>query len=160
MSELVPCSKRLSPLSPPASDLSDRIDRLFDDMVPSKLFARLMPSMRSEAGEWMPEFDISETDDQIIGEADVPGVDPKDLELSISPQKVLSVRAEKREKRELKDECQHCIERRFGAFSRSFTLPREVYADEVEATYKDGVLKLTIPKTESSRSKKITVDVG
>ncbi|WP_246041815.1 Hsp20/alpha crystallin family protein [Desulfoglaeba alkanexedens] len=88
--------------------------------------------------------------------ADLPGVDAKDLDIQIVGN-VLTVSGEKKQEREEKDESYHWLERRFGSFSRSIRLPVEVKADEVEAVYKDGVLRIEIPKVESAKPKKIPV---
>ncbi len=104
----------------------------------------------------VPAFDVSETDDHIIVKADLPGVEPKDLEISIVGS-VLTVRGEKKQEKEEKGESFHRIERSYGSFSRSISLPGDVDPDTVDAVYKDGVLKLTIPKTERSKRKKIEV---
>lgn len=105
---------------------------------------------------WVPAFDVSETDEHIVVKADLPGIDPKELDISITGN-VLTVKGEKKQEREEKGESYHRIERTFGSFTRSFTLPADVDPNGVEATYKDGVLKLMIPKTEKSKRKKIEV---
>lgn len=80
----------------------------------------------------------------------------KDLDISIE-NNVLTVRGEKKEEKEDKSESYHCVERYHGSFCRSFMLPTAVNADEIEAVYKDGVLRLTVPKSETSKRKKIEV---
>ncbi len=142
---LVPRERKESLLGWPRT--FDLMDRLFDEMV---------PSLWAEERTIVPAFDISETDDKIVVRADLPGVEVKDLDIRIV-NNVLTVKGEKRQEREEKGESYHRIERRFGGFSRSITLPVEVNADEVEAYYKDGVLRLEIPKAETARPKKIEV---
>ena len=122
-------------------------DRFFDEWL---------PSVRREEIPVVPAFDLSETEDKIVVKADVPGVDAKDLDIQIVGN-VLTVSGEKKQEREEKDESYHWVERRFGSFSRSIRLPVEVKADEVEAVYKDGVLRIEIPKVESAKPKKIPV---
>ena len=121
-------------------------DRFFDEW---------MPSLKEE-GRWMPAFDISETEEHILVKADLPGMDAKDLDISIT-ENVLTVKGEKKEEHEEKKEHYHRMERRVGSFCRSFMLPGEVESDGVEAEYKDGVLHLTIPKSEAAKPKKIEV---
>jgi HSP20 family protein len=88
--------------------------------------------------------------------ADLLGIDVKDLDISID-NNVLTVRGEKKHEKEDKGENYHCVERHYGAFCRAFTLPTDVKADEIDAVYKDGVLRLTVPKSEKSKPKKIEV---
>lgn len=107
----------------------------------------------------VPEFDLSETDEHIVLKADLAGIDVKDLDINITDN-VLVVKGERKEEQEEKNACYHQVERRFGTFTRSFTLPGDVKADEIEATYKDGVLRLTIPKAEPIKPKKIEVKVN
>ncbi|MCK8600466.1 Hsp20/alpha crystallin family protein [Desulfoferrobacter suflitae] len=104
----------------------------------------------------MPAFDISETDDHIVVRADLPGIDAKDLDINLSGN-VLSISGEKKKEQEQKDENHYSIERQFGSFCRTFTVPAEVKEEGIEATYKDGVLRLKIPKAESAKRRKIEV---
>ena len=130
--------------------------RLFDLM--DRMWEGLLPAAASERGEWVPSFDVSETENEVIVRADMPGIDVKDLDISVTGN-VLTISGEKKSERDEKKEGYHLIERTFGSFTRSMTLPGEVKADEVTATYKDGVLKLVIPKTEAAKRKKIEVKV-
>jgi HSP20 family protein len=93
-----------------------------------------------------------------VVKADLPGIDVKGLDITIKDN-VLTLKGEKKEEHEEKKECFHRIERRFGSFCRSFPLPGDVKTEGVEAVYKDGVLRLTIPKSEVSAPKKIEVQV-
>lgn len=129
----------------------DWTDRLMNDLSPSRFFSNF-----GETGDLMPAFDISEADDHIVVRADLPGIDAKDLDINLSGN-VLSISGEKKKEQEQKDENYYSIERRFGSFCRTFTLPSEVKEEGVEATYKDGVLRLKIPKEESAKRKKIEV---
>ena len=105
-----------------------------------------------------PSFDVSETDEDIIVKAELPGVDPKELEVNLTGS-TLTVKGEKKEEREQKTESMHRIERSFGSFSRSVTLPCEVKKEKIEATLKNGVLNLKLPKAESSKKSSIKIDV-
>lgn len=97
------------------------------------------------AGEWWPKVDLSETKDTLVVKAEIPGVDEKDVSVSLQDQ-VLTVKGEKRHEKEEKDEQSHRVERAYGAFTRSFRLPAHVDAEKVAATFKDGVLTVTLPK--------------
>ncbi|MHC4661353.1 MAG: Hsp20/alpha crystallin family protein [Planctomycetota bacterium] len=109
-----------------------------------------------EAG-WSPRLDISETETEFVVKADVPGVDPKELDISLEDD-ILTVSGEKKEEHEEKEENYHRIERSYGSFSRSIKLPSNVDSSKIEAGSKDGVLKLVIPKVEEEK-KKFKIDV-
>ena len=109
--------------------------------------------------EWAPSVDIEEEDDKYLIKADVPGVDKKDIEVNLD-NGVLSIRGEKHVEKETgKGSKRHRTERFHGTFARSFTLPTAVKAEKVDATYKDGVLKLIIPKAEEAKPKAIDIKV-
>jgi len=134
-------------------------DRFFKELMPSRIFCELMPSVLKEQVELMPAFDIAEADEHFIVKADLPGIDPKNLDISLTGN-VLIISGEKKEKREEKNERYHTIERQFGSFSRSFMLPADVKEEGIEAVYKDGVLRVTIPKSERAKQKKIPVKMN
>ena len=144
MLHLVPFRRSRDPFRVPTNEWMDRF------------FGELTPLVQGEAGEWRPSFDVSETEGHINVRADLPGIDVKDLDITIE-NNVLTVRGEKKQEKEDKGENYHRTERYYGSFCRSFMLPVEVKADEIEAVYKDGVLQLTVPKSETSKRKKIEV---
>ena len=98
-------------------------------------------------GEWVPWVDISETKKNVVVKAELPGLEAKDIKVSISGD-VLTIKGEKkREKDETYEHYYYC-ERYFGSFYRSFPLPESVQGDKVNETFKNGILKITFPKTE------------
>jgi HSP20 family protein len=105
-----------------------------------------------------PALDISETDEDIIVKVELPGVDPKGIEVNLAGT-TLTVKGEKKEEREENTESMHRIERSYGSFLRSITLPCEVNEEKTEATFKEGVLNLKLPKNESSKKNSIKIDV-
>jgi HSP20 family protein len=107
-----------------------------------------------EECEWMPPADISENGKEYIVTLEVPGIDIKKLNVSYS-NGVLSVKGEKT-KETVEDEC-CCSERYSGSFERSFRIPGKVKEEEIESSYKDGILKVTLSKSEESQVKKIEV---
>jgi len=127
------------------------IDRMFDDFFTRSPFSRSYG-----AEEWMPAVDISETGKEIIVNAEIPGMDAKDIDISING-RLLTIKGERKQEQEEKGENYHRIERRYGSFSRSLELPVDVNADKVKATYKEGVLKLNLPKAKEQSVKKIEV---
>jgi HSP20 family protein len=100
--------------------------------------------------------DVSETAKEIIVRAELPGMDPKDIDISIQGN-LLTLKGERRQEKEEEGENYHRIERSFGAFSRTLQLPAEVDLEKVNATYKDGVLKIALPKTEAAGVRRIEV---
>jgi HSP20 family protein len=107
-------------------------------------------------GEWIPAFDVSETDKEIIVKAEVPGMNVKDIDITLTDA-LLTIKGERKLEKEDKGESYHRVERQYGSFSRSFNLGAEVKADAIDANYKDGILTLTLPKAEESKPKRIEV---
>jgi HSP20 family protein len=105
---------------------------------------------------WAPTLDVAESDDAYHIDVEVPGLKPEDIDVTID-QGMLTVKGERRSEEETRERQYHRIERRYGAFRRSITLPSHVDASRVEATYDNGVLRLTVPKTQAAQPKRITV---
>ncbi|MEW6137591.1 MAG: Hsp20/alpha crystallin family protein [Thermodesulfobacteriota bacterium] len=157
MRSLIPWTrKETEPISETVlSDLRREFDTLFD-----RFFEPQWPDWgRAEGRRFVPAFDVSETDEELLVKGDIPGVAPNDVNVSVAGN-VLTVRGERKEEREEKTESVHRIERSFGSFSRSFTLPTHVDVDNIKATYKNGTLELRLPKAERSKRKTIKVDVA
>ena len=135
--------------------LQDRMNRLFDES------ARGAARGREEewaTGTWAPAVDIYEQGGDLVLKAELPGVDPKDVELRIE-NNVLTLRGDSKVDGEVKKENYHRVERSYGTFSRSFTLPSTVDTVNVKADYKDGVLRITLPKREEAKPKQIQINV-
>jgi len=107
---------------------------------------------------WVPPLDVSETKNDVVVKAELPGIDPKEVEVTLS-NGVLTIKGEKKQEKEEKDENFHLVERSYGAFVRSVKLPVDVQEDKVKASYKDGVLKIVLPKAERAKEKAIKVEV-
>lgn len=107
--------------------------------------------------DWAPAVDIKETKDAFIIEADVPGVDPKDIEVHMEDG-VLSIRGEKETEKKEEGEGYKRVERSRGSFYRRFSLPDTADADKINAKSKHGVLEITIPKQEKAHPRKISVE--
>jgi len=110
----------------------------------------------AEAGKWAPTVDIQETDDALLVQAELPGIEKKDVHLEIKDS-VLTVSGERRYEKDMKEENIHRVERSYGKFSRSFSLPSNVDTDRVDATMHNGVLELKLPKRESAKPKAIHI---
>jgi HSP20 family protein len=109
-------------------------------------------------GEFLPSLDLAETKNEFVVKAEVPGMTPKDINISLA-QGVLTIRGEKKQEKEEKEENYHFVERSYGSFSRSVRLPGEVQSDKIKAAYKDGILRVTLPKTEETKKKEVKIKV-
>jgi HSP20 family protein len=128
------------------------MDRLWDSF-----FER--GTLRGEDGrEWLPSLDVAETKNEIVVKAEVPGMEPKDIDVSLSDG-LLTIKGEKKQEREEKEENYHLVERNYGSFTRSIRLPNEVQSDKINASYKNGVLKIVLPKSEEAKKKEIKIKV-
>lgn len=141
---------KLDPLREMVS-IRDEIDRLFDSF-----FGRAPRFRRTEEGEWSPVIDVEETSDEFIVTAELPGMKKENIKISISKGR-LSISGDK--KKELKDMIYHRLERSFGKFKRIIPLPSQVNPDSVRASYRDGLLTVTLPKVEKARPKEISIEV-
>jgi HSP20 family protein len=130
------------------------IDRLWDTF----LFGRPQKRDFWEEVEWLPVVDVAETKNEIVVNAEVPGMDPKEFDISLN-EGTLTIKGEKKQEKEEKEENYHLIERRYGTFTRSIPLPQEVESDKIGASYKNGVLKITLPKSGEAMKKEIKIKV-
>lgn len=128
------------------------MDRVFE-----RFFGEL-PRLDLAGMGWTPRLDVTETKESLVVKAELPGLDVKDLDIHISGS-TLSLKGEKRQTKEEKDEHHHLIERSYGAFARTVELPATVAADKVKAVFKNGVLTITLPKTEEAKQKSIAIEV-
>ncbi len=133
--------------------MQEEMNRLFD-----RLFERFPERKEFGEGLWSPCVDISETKDEIVVTAEIPGMKKDDIKISLNDN-ILTLKGEKRQEKKVEEENYHRIERSYGAFHRSFTLPTTVQQDQVKATYKDGVLKVRLPKAEEAKPKEIAIEV-
>jgi HSP20 family protein len=111
------------------------------------------------SGPWTPAVDVYETNDAIVLKADLPDVKQEDVDISVEGN-TLSIRGERKQEKEVHDKNYYRMERSYGNFVRSFSLPATVDSEKIDATFSHGVLKLTIPKREESKPKQIKVKVA
>ena len=107
-------------------------------------------------GAWAPSVDIYENKDQIVLEAELPGMKHEDFDLSIE-NNVITLRGERRFEKTDDSDNYHRVERSYGSFTRSFTLPQTVSAEDAKAEYNNGVLRVTLPKREEAKSRRIQI---
>jgi HSP20 family protein len=105
---------------------------------------------------WKPRMDVKETKEAYELLADLPGLSKKDINISLNDD-VLTVKGERKTEEKKEDEDRYYAERTFGSFSRSFKLPTKVASEKIKAEYKNGVLRLTLPKAEEAKPHEITV---
>jgi HSP20 family protein len=135
-----------------ASSLQEQVNRLFNDV-----FAR--KSEESNLTAWAPSVDIYETEHELVVKADLPEVDPLDLDIRVE-NNLLTIRGERKFEKRVNQENYLRVERAYGSFARSFTLANTVNSEAIKADYQNGVLTLSIPKREEAKPKQIKVTVG
>jgi len=133
------------------SRLRSEMDRLWDEY-----FGAGRRAFRPMEEAWLPAVDVSETGDKITVKAEIPGMEAKDIDISMVGD-TLVIKGEKKAEKEEKDENYHMVERSYGSFSRSMKLPATVDPDKVDATYKNGVLTVVLPKKEEVKPKPIEI---
>ena len=136
-------------------NMQDEMSRFLDSF-----FGERAPARRAEESQssWLPRVDISESENEILVRADAPGMSKDDIKITMS-ENVLTISGEKKIERDEKKENYHRIERVFGSFQRNFYIPSNVDAEKINASYKDGVLSVALPKKEEAKPKEIPVHV-
>ncbi len=133
--------------------LQEKMNKLFEDTVsPYAGKGAEIPT-----GTWYPAVDILETDKDIVIKAELPGINLSDVNLEIADN-MLSLKGERKFEKETKKENYHKVERSYGSFHRSFTLPGSVDQSKISAKLKDGILEVTLPKVENLKPKQIPVE--
>jgi HSP20 family protein len=134
---------------PDIFSLREDMERVFDSML-----GRFPQERRDFI--WAPLMDVEETEDSIVIRAEVPGMKREDIKISVTGD-TLTISGERRRETETKGKSFHRVERAYGRFARSVTLPADVEADKTSATYKAGVLELTLPKSPKAKSREIEI---
>ena len=136
--------------------VQDRMNRIFEEAF------RGAPRGTEEewalGGAWAPAVDIYEHEGNLVLKAELPGIDSKDVDVQVE-NNVLTLRGERKFETEVKREQYHRVERAYGTFSRSFTLPNVVDTGKIKAEFKDGVLRVTLPQREEAKPKQISIAV-
>jgi HSP20 family protein len=134
-----------------ATTLQEQINRVFGGVVGRTGESNLTP--------WAPAVDIYETENELVVKADLPDVNPQDLDIRVESN-ILTIRGERKFENKVNEENYLRVERAYGSFSRSFSLANSVKSDAIKAEYHDGVLTLSLPKREEAKPKQIKVNVG
>ena len=135
-----------------ATTLQDQVNRLFHDVFERQ-------GGESSLTAWAPAVDIYESEHELVVKADLPDIDPKDLDIRVE-NNILTIRGERKFEKKVDEKNYLRVERAYGSFARSFSLANTVNTEAIKADYKDGVLTLSIPKREEAKPKQIKVNVG
>jgi HSP20 family protein len=138
-------------LAPWRGDLRRDMERFFERFADP-----IWEPFDMTAGDWAPKLDVSETKDAMVVTAEMPGIDPKEIEIALTGD-LLTLKGEKEKETGEKEERFHRVERTYGAFLRSVRLPMAVDGSKVTATFKNGVLVVTLPKTPAAKGTMIPV---
>jgi HSP20 family protein len=134
------------------SALQEQMNRMFEDTF-------FRSADEDALTTWAPSVDIYETEQELVLRADLPGLEEKDLDVRVESN-MLTIRGERKFEKKVKEENYLRVERAFGSFSRSFSLPNTVNPDAVKAEYKNGVLTVTLPKREESKPRQVKISVS
>lgn len=141
--------------NPEADLFRGRMDRMFNEML-QNVWGVAPTSEGVAPRAWAPPVDIRETEEALVLAAELPGLTKEDVEITLE-NNILTLAGERKLEKDAKGETWHRVERAYGSFSRSFTLPASVRTDRVEAVFADGILTVTLPKMEESKPRRISI---
>ncbi len=153
---LTPFARRtLTTAEDPFAAMREQMDRMFEELT--KSFG--LP--RTAAGEVVlaPRVDVKETEDAVVVQAEIPGIDEKDVEIEFADG-VLTIRGEKKLEQEEKDKGYYLMERSYGSFIRRIPVPVDVDEERIDAKFEKGVLTVTLPKKAEAQPRRISIKVG
>jgi HSP20 family protein len=139
--------------------IQDRMNRIFEDAFRGVPRQGTSEEDWALGGSWAPPVDIYEHDGTLVLKAELPGIEAKDVDVRVE-NNVLTLRGERKFDQEVKRESCHRVERAYGTFTRSFTLPNVVDTTNIKAEFKDGVLRVTLPKREEAKPKQIQIQIN
>jgi len=138
------------------ANLNQRMERLFDEMLGRGLWRTA--EERPLRGSWVPAINILEREDAIVIQADLPGLKAEDVEVTVE-EGTLNIRGERKLEEANEGETYHRVERLYGAFERTFTLPNSVDTTRIDARFKNGEMLLTLPKREESKPRSVKIKI-
>ena len=130
--------------------LQDRMNRLFEETVQRGQGEPL------SQGTWMPAVDIYETGNEVVLTAELPGMEMEDIDIQVRDN-ILTIKGDRRMEKSVKEDTYHRVERAYGAFSRSFTLPQMVEHEKISASYSKGLLEVRMPKSSKAKPQQIKI---
>jgi HSP20 family protein len=133
------------------NSLQEQFSRLFDTSFPGR-------SSESDLTTWAPAVDIQETENELMLKADLPGIEEKDIDVRIE-NNTLTIRGDRKFEKQVNEDNYLRVERSYGSFSRSFSLPNTINTEAINAEYKNGVLTVQMPKRAESKPKQVKVNV-
>jgi len=138
------------------ASLRESMDKLFDDFLTTR-----GPGQRAETAPmvWQPAIEAYETDHDVVIRAELPGINPNNVEISVTGE-TLTIKGSSRAEQEEKHRNYHRRELRYGAFARSLTLPSGVQGDQAKASFRNGILVIRVPKNERAKPKSVKVEVS
>ena len=136
------------------ASLRESMDKLFEDF-----FTRRPGPRPPTVAVWQPAVEVFDADHDIVVRAELPGIDPQDVEITVT-EDVLTIKGQAKQMEEEKGKNYYRRELRYGAFSRSLALPGGVQGDQAKASYRNGILEISVPKSEKAKPKTVKVDVG
>ena len=137
----------------PWKDLRDEIDRVFDSF-----FGRYPAISKEQEGYFVPAIDVEETEKEYIVKAELPGLSKDDIKISLRDNSI-TIYGERKKEKEEKGKTYHRVEMVYGKFSRTIELPEEIVPDKAKAEYKNGILTVTLPKSEKAKPKEIEIEI-
>ncbi|NIT58045.1 MAG: Hsp20 family protein [Aliifodinibius sp.] len=145
---------RYQPSTAPVSNLRREMDRIFNELIP---FSWRLDETETGMTTWTPTTDMFETDGEYIVEVELPGLSKKDIQINCQDN-VLSIEGERKHTHKEERPGYLRSERSFGAFKRSIILPASIVEDKVKASFKEGILRVTVPKAEKSKRKEVPIE--
>src|SRR3989304_1558944 len=143
----------------PTKGMEKFFEDIFEENLPSR-FLRRFPRFKwmTEVEAVWPAVDMFDKAEEIVVKAEVPGIDKKNIKISVSDN-VLTIKGEMKKEEEVKEEDYYYSERSYGSFSRSLNLPAKVQAEKIKASFKNGILEIHLPKAEESKPKEVKIEV-
>jgi HSP20 family protein len=135
------------------TSLQDQVNRLFEDTVQQRR------TSQNDLATWAPAADIYETESELVAELDLPGIQEKEIDIHVE-NNTLTIRGERKFEKEVNEDNYLRVERAYGTFTRSFSLPNTVKIDGIRAGFQNGVLTVRMPKREESKPKQIRISVS
>jgi HSP20 family protein len=137
----------------------EEMERRFENIFGRSFLPAIWRRFPAVEMGWAPAIEVYEKEDKFVVKAELPGMKKEDIDISISGD-TLSIKGERKAESEVKEEDYYCCERSYGSFSRSISLPSSIDTEKIEASYKDGVLEVSLPKVPEVKAKKVDISAS